>query len=159
MKFTIANFRKTYPNDSVCLDKIFNLRYGHLYYCPECGKPVNFRRISTRRSYQCRHCYFQLYLTVGTIFEKTTTPLSYWFICYLFVDSNKMNGSEVNIKQIELRDIFHNWNEWFQERIHVSEKYLKNYIDEASFRYINRKSLSPMFEVTLSHLMPIKQEQ
>jgi len=53
MKFTITDFRKTYPNDSVCLDKIFQLRYGHLTYCPECEDPAKFRRISTRISFRC----------------------------------------------------------------------------------------------------------
>ena len=83
--FTITQFREAYPNDAACLDKIFKQKYGNLNHCPSCGRETEFRRITTRRSYQCRLCYFQLYPTAGTVFEKTTTPLTYWFYAiYLF---------------------------------------------------------------------------
>jgi transposase len=74
------------------------IRYGKVTHCPECGKETEFKRISTRRSYQCRLCYSQFYPTVGTIFEKTRTPLSDWFyVIYLFISTR--NG--VAAKEIE----------------------------------------------------------
>lgn len=97
-KYTINDFRKQYANDSVCLDRIFRLRYGNLTHCPECGRQTEFKRISTRRAYQCRLCYTQFYPTAGTIFEKTRTPLADWFyITYLFTTTR--NG--VAAKEIE----------------------------------------------------------
>lgn len=78
-KFTIADFRNKYSTDQACLDKIFQLRYGKLEACPQCACPTSFRRITTRRAYQCKHCYAQFYPTAGTVFEKTTIPLSDWF--------------------------------------------------------------------------------
>lgn len=98
MRFTITDFRKLYPNDSACLDKIFQLRYGNLEFCPECKNKANFRRVSTRRSYQCKYCYHQLYPTAGTVFEKTTTPLSYWFYAIYLMTATR-NG--VSAKEIE----------------------------------------------------------
>ena len=96
-KFTIEHFRATYPNDAICLDKIFQTRYGDLKICPSCGKETQWRRITTRRAYQCRMCYFQLYPTAGTVFEKTTTPLTYWFyVLYLFtVTRNGVAAKEI----------------------------------------------------------------
>lgn len=79
MKFTITEFRKFHPDDSACLDKLFKLRFGDVTNCPSCHIEFNYRRITTRRSYQCKYCYFQLYPTAGTVFEKTRTPLTYWF--------------------------------------------------------------------------------
>ena len=38
--------------------------------------------------------------------------------------------------------------------LHVSEKYLQNYLDEAGFRYNNRASTIPMFERTINLLHP-----
>jgi len=98
MKFTITDFRKLYPTDAACLDKIFKLRYGNLETCPECGNKADFRRISTRRSYQCKYCYHQLYPTAGTVFEKTTTPLSFWFYSIYLMTATR-NG--VSAKELE----------------------------------------------------------
>ncbi len=79
MKLTIKEFRKLYPDNAACLDKLFRIRYGNLDSCPECGHDTDFRRITTRQCYQCRFCYHQIYPCAGTIFEKSTTPLTYWF--------------------------------------------------------------------------------
>jgi transposase len=99
MKYTIEQFRKDYPNDAVCLDKIFKLRYGKLECCPKCAvTPAVFRRIATRRSYQCRDCYHQLYPTAGTVFEKTRTPLTYWFYA-MYMMSVTRNG--VSAKELQ----------------------------------------------------------
>ena len=97
-KYTIKDFRRQYPTDAACLDKIFKIRYGSIIYCPECTCETEFRRIPTRRCYQCKHCYAQFYPTAGTIFEKTTTPLSDWFFAiYLFTTTR--NG--VSAKELE----------------------------------------------------------
>ena len=97
-KFTINDFRKQYATDEACLDKIFTLRYGKLEACPECQCVASFRRITTRRCYQCTECYTQYYPTAGTVFEKTRTPLSDWFyVIYLFTTTR--NG--VAAKEIQ----------------------------------------------------------
>lgn len=97
-KFTVNEFRKKYSDDAACLDKVFKLRYGKLEACPECQCKAEFRRITTRRCYQCKHCYAQFYPTAGTPLEKTTTPLSDWFyVIYLFTTTR--NG--VAAKEIE----------------------------------------------------------
>lgn len=97
-RFTINDFRKQYSSDAVCLDKLFQIRYGNLSHCPECKCETEFRRIATRRAYQCKHCYAQFYPTAGTVFEKTRTPLSDWFyIIHMFTTTR--NG--VAAKEIE----------------------------------------------------------
>lgn len=96
--YTITDFRKTYGTDEKCLDKIFTLRYGKLEACPECQCVANWRRITTRRCYQCTSCYAQFYPTAGTVFEKTRTPLADWFyVIYLFTSTR--NG--VAAKEIQ----------------------------------------------------------
>jgi transposase len=84
--YSITQFRKDYPDEKACLDKIFNIRYGKLGACPHCGVVnAEFKRIKTRRCYQCVECGYQLHPTAGTVFEKTRTPLTYWFYAiYLF---------------------------------------------------------------------------
>lgn len=98
MKYTLQEFLKEYPNDAACLDRIFKLRFGELERtCPCCGKETKFRRVVTRRSYQCRLCYHQLYPTANTPFNKTRTPLNYWFyVMYLMTTTrNGVASTEV----------------------------------------------------------------
>ncbi len=89
-KFTITEFRAQYPNDNACLDKIFQLRYKNLV-CPKCENDKPFTRVKNRRSYECPCCGFQLYPTQGTIFEKSTTPLTYWFYA-IYLQTITRNG-------------------------------------------------------------------
>jgi len=98
MKYTLKEFLKEYPNDAACLDKVFKLRFGDMNRtCPCCGKETTFRRVVTRRSYQCRLCYHQLYPTANTPFNKTRTPLNYWFyVMYLMTTTrNGVASTEV----------------------------------------------------------------
>ncbi len=96
-KYTIKEFREDYPNDDACLDKIFQLRYNNLV-CPKCEGTKPFVKITNRRAYQCPSCSFQLYPTKGTIFEKTTTPLNYWFQA-IYLQTTTRNG--VAAKELE----------------------------------------------------------
>ena len=96
-KFTITEFREAYPNDDACLDKIFQLRYNNLV-CPSCENTKFFTRVKNRRSYQCPCCGFQLYPTQGTIFEKSTTPLTHWFYA-IYLQTTTRNG--VAAKELE----------------------------------------------------------
>lgn len=99
MKYTIQQFRKEYPNDAACLDKIFKMRFGKIEACPGCGVvDPTFKRITTRRSYQCKDCYHQIYPTAGTVFQKTTTPLTYWFYA-MYLMCVTRNG--VSAKELE----------------------------------------------------------
>lgn len=100
MKYTINEFRKEYPNDDVCLDKIFQLRYSKIPCCPQCSQRTTFKRITGRRAYQCsdKDCQYQLYPTAGTVFEKTRTSLVDWFYVIYLMTSTR-NG--VSAKEIE----------------------------------------------------------
>jgi transposase len=96
-KFTIQEFRAAYPNDDACLDKIFQLRYNNLI-CPKCENDKPFVKVKKRRSYQCPSCSHQIYPTKDTIFEKTTTPLTYWFYA-IYLQTTTRNG--VSAKELE----------------------------------------------------------
>lgn len=78
-RLTLKEFQTTYPNEDACLDKIFQLRFSNLI-CPKCENDNKFKRVEGRRSYYCPSCGFQIYPTKDTVFEKTTTPLTDWFL-------------------------------------------------------------------------------
>jgi transposase-like protein/IS1 family transposase len=96
-KFTINQFRAVYPDDDACLHKLFQIRYSNLV-CPKCESDKAFSRVKNRRSYQCPVCSFQIYPTQGTIFEKSTTPLTYWFQA-IYLQTTTRNG--VAAKELE----------------------------------------------------------
>jgi transposase len=96
-KYTINQFRAEYPNDDACLDKIFKLRFTNLV-CPKCENDKPFNKVKDRRSYQCPSCAFQVYPTKDTIFEKSTTPLTYWFYA-IYLQTTTRNG--VAAKELE----------------------------------------------------------
>lgn len=87
-----------FPNDDVCLQLIFDSRYGALKACPKCGVVnVKFYRVKKRMAYECKECRHQIYPLAGTIFEKSTTPLTDWFYAmYLFsVSKNGVSAKEI----------------------------------------------------------------
>lgn len=91
LRYTIDDFNKDYPNDDACLDKVFKLVHSGLKCCPKCKNKVTFTRVATRRCYHCPECYHQIYPTKGTIFEKSTTPLTVWFYA-MFLFAKSKNG-------------------------------------------------------------------
>jgi transposase-like protein len=86
MRYTVKQFSKDFPNDDVCLDTIFENRYGDVKDCPKCGVVnTKFYRVKGRKCYACMHCGYQLHPLAQTIFHKSETPLTSWFYAiYLF---------------------------------------------------------------------------
>lgn len=99
-KYTINQFHKEFPNDSVCLDRIFELRCSKVSCCPACSQQTTFKRVEGRRAYQCsdKDCQYQIYPTAGTVFEKTRTSLKDWFYAMYLMTSTR-NG--VSAKELE----------------------------------------------------------
>lgn len=89
-EYGIAQFREQFPNEDKCLEYLLIERYGKCG-CPNCGIDKTLRRVKNRRSFQCTECTYQVYPTANTIFDKTTTPLTYWFYA-IFLYSATRNG-------------------------------------------------------------------
>ena len=97
-KFTIKDFNNKYTTDDICLQEIFNNRYGDLKVCPSCSKETKFHKVANRKCYACQYCGYQLHPLADTIFHKSDTPLKLWFYAiYLF--ANSKNG--VSAKELE----------------------------------------------------------
>jgi transposase len=98
VRYTVKQMNQQFPNNDVCLQAIFNNRYGNLKACYKCGvvKP-RYYRIKRRTAFECGDCGYQLYPLVGTIFERTSTPLTSWFhAIYLFsVSKNGVAAKEI----------------------------------------------------------------
>ena len=77
-------------------------RYGGTELdCPKCGTHGKFYRMTRERAFVCQHCKHQLHPTVGTIMERSRTPLHKWFYAmHLF--SNSRHGVAAMELQREL---------------------------------------------------------
>ena len=121
-KFTYHEFRAKYSTDDDCLNKLFLLKFGKLTSCPQCSKETVFKRVKHRRSYQCEKCGHQLYPTAGTVFEKTTTPLSMWFYA-MYLHTTTKNG--VAAKELE-----RSCNICYKTALRISHQLRKLYADK-----------------------------
>ncbi len=91
------------PGDDECLDWLWRYRLsadGTTADCPQCLCRRRFHRIRSRRSYACDQCGHQLYPTAGTLFGRSSTPLSVWF---RVADLILQSGGDVTAREIQRR--------------------------------------------------------
>jgi len=100
MRYTIKDLRQNFPDDETCLQLIFDDCYGDLKTCPKCGTiGTKFYRIKTRMSFKCATCRRHIYPLQGTIFEKSTTPLTDWFHALYLLSVSKNGVSALEIQR------------------------------------------------------------
>lgn len=98
---TLRQFQDAFPTEEACLDHLFQVRFGEGFECPGCARPAKFHRVSTRRSYTCQWCGYQVYPTAGTPMDRTRTPLRDWFYV-MFLFTTTRNGVAAKRVQREL---------------------------------------------------------
>jgi transposase-like protein len=99
--YTVADFQQEFRDDDACLDYLWRQLHsadGDHADCPKCGRPRRFHRVRSRQSYSCDTCGHHLHPTAGTIFEKSTTPLTLWFHA-IFILSQTRCG--ISAKQLQ----------------------------------------------------------
>src|ERR1700689_928462 len=85
---TILEFMEQFSTDEICLQHLFDARFGQGHPCPKCAKKANWYRFKAERAFACQWCGHHLHPTVDTPFEDTRTPLQLWFYAiYLFTTS------------------------------------------------------------------------
>lgn len=72
-----------FATDADCLDYLEWLRWPNGFVCPACGHAGGWRLGDGR--FWCVGCGGRTSVTAGTIFDRTRTPLTVWFMtCWLF---------------------------------------------------------------------------
>lgn len=92
-KYGVRELHRDFPTNEACLEFIFDSL--HTRTC-SCGGTYSLR--SRRKKFQCSKCRFQIAPTAGTIFHKSSTPLTLWFHA-IMVFSNAKSG--ISSKQLE----------------------------------------------------------
>ena len=72
-----------FRTDADCLDYLEWLRWPDGFVCPHCSSPGGWRLGDGR--FECASCSRRTSVTAGTIFDRTRTPLTVWFMaCWMF---------------------------------------------------------------------------
>lgn len=102
--YSLHEFLAEFPNDEVCLNYLWRERHstdGEHAHCPKCETERRFKRYATkqqRQSWTCTGCGHHIHPTAGTIFAKSSRPLTDWFYVMYLVSSSRCG---VAAKQVE----------------------------------------------------------
>jgi len=89
MKYTTKDLKKDFPNDNACLEYIF---------AKKCDGVTGYHRVKGRKCWSHQSTKHQIHPLKGTIFEKSSTPLTLWFHA-IFLFSTSKNG--VSAKELQ----------------------------------------------------------
>lgn len=92
-RYGLIDLRKEFPNDDICLEYIFDTLHSRTCSCGGI-----YHKIAGRKKFQCSKCRFQIAPMLGTMFEKSSTPLTMWFHAILFFSNAK---SGISSKQLQ----------------------------------------------------------
>lgn len=77
---SLPEFQRLFPDDAACAAYLEAIRWRDGFICQWCGKRGEPFRFEARpHVLRCRKCRKDNSLTVGTVMERTHTPLSIWF--------------------------------------------------------------------------------
>lgn len=101
---SLPEFQRLFPDDTACAAYLEKARWGDGFACPNCGVVGEPFRIATRPGVlTCRACRRQTGLTVGTVMERSHTPLSVWLWAAYLVASQTPGMSAVQFqRQLDL---------------------------------------------------------
>jgi hypothetical protein len=97
---SLPEFQRLFPDDAACAAYLEKSRWDGGFVCPLCqmgGEPFRFdNRPGVLR---CRQCRKDTGLTVGTVMERSHTPLSVWFWAAYLVASQTQGMSAVQFRR------------------------------------------------------------
>lgn len=98
MKYTIKDLRTDFPDDAACLKWLVEYLYPDGIFCDKCDKVTPHHAMRTRKSYSCETCGHHVHPTAGTIFHKSSTPLTLWFEAIFLITATRAG---ISAKQLE----------------------------------------------------------
>ncbi len=77
---SLRDFQRLFPDDDACARWLEGAKWPKGFVCPHCGEKGEPFRMATRKTVlTCRTCRKQTSLMVGTVMQRTHTPLTVWF--------------------------------------------------------------------------------
>ena len=94
---SLAEFNTLYATEDQCHDALVKMRWPDGFECPKCRRRAH-AYCEPRKLFQCRSCRVQTSVRAGTIFHKSRTPLTKWFLAMHLITSakNDISGLELS---------------------------------------------------------------
>ena len=97
---SLPEFQRLFPDDAACASYLEKSRWSDGFACPHCGSIGEPFRFENRPGVlRCRHCRRNTGLTVGTVMERSHTPLNVWFWAAYLVASQTQGMSAVQFQR------------------------------------------------------------
>jgi ribosomal protein L37AE/L43A len=91
-------FVRRYGREDLCHAELVAMRWPEGFVCPKCaGKTHSYS--AARRIFQCSACRKQTSARAGTIFHKSSTPLTKWFLAMHLITSSKNDISSLELSR------------------------------------------------------------
>lgn len=98
LPFTFTQFLTRFPDDDSCLDEIKKQRFPQGIHCVRCNEITSHYKLQGRAAYSCTFCRNHVYPLSGTLFEKSSTPLRFWFLTLFLMTHTR---GELSSKQLQ----------------------------------------------------------
>jgi transposase len=98
-RYTLTQFNREFPSEERCLEKLMVLQHGSTKIdCPGCGVHSQFHPLAKRKAFCCQECGHAIYPCANTIFHKSSTKLTTWFLA-MYLLTNTRHG--VSAKELQ----------------------------------------------------------
>ena len=100
---SLPEVHERYGTEEKCHAALVAMRWPDGFVCPKCsGRAHSY--YAARRLFQCKACRVQTSVRAGTIFHKSTTPLTKWFLAIHLITSAKNDIASLELaRQIDVK--------------------------------------------------------
>ena len=100
---SFSEFYERFGTEEQCQAALIRMRWPDGFVCPGCGS-VRHSWSPARRHFQCSDCRRQTSAKAGTIFHKSKTPLTKWFLAMHLITSAKNDISGLELaRQLDVK--------------------------------------------------------
>src|SRR5437660_509823 len=89
----LREFVVEFGSEEKCIEHLAGLRWPGGFACAGCGGRQAWRLKARPRVYECAACHRQESVTAGTVFHRTRTDLTKWFLAAYLMGRDKRRVS------------------------------------------------------------------
>jgi len=100
---SMAEFLRLYGTEGQCHAALVAMRWPGGFVCPKCAS-TTYGYCEPKRLFQCAACRLQTSVRSGTIFHKSHTPLTKWFLAMHLMTSAKNDIAALELaRQLDVK--------------------------------------------------------